>query len=254
MCIAILKKQEATVPKEQLKESFISNPDGSGYMFANNGNLTIKKGFFKFDEFYDNYSRDMKKFNNPIAIIHFRITTHGLTNRTNCHPFLIDDSIGFAHNGIIDFVSDHKKKSDTIMFKREILQQLPDNFINNDIIIRLIEESIGNSKLVFLNRKGEFRIANEHKGHWSDDSDIWYSNNSYCEIQVNHWNTKYYDMYKDYDVLNITNKKKKKVNKGNKVERTSCRTCSANLFTIAERQVGHCYTCQQEYQDTSSRI
>ena len=109
----------------------------------------------------------MKKFNNPITIIHFRITTHGLTNRTNCHPFLIDDSIGFAHNGIIDFVSDHKKKSDTIMFKREILQQLPDNFIDNDIIIRLIEESIGNSKLVFLNRKGEFRIANEHKGHWS---------------------------------------------------------------------------------------
>ena len=45
MCIAILKKQEAIVPKEQLKESFISNPDGSGYMFANNGNLTIKKRF-----------------------------------------------------------------------------------------------------------------------------------------------------------------------------------------------------------------
>ena len=101
MCIAILKTEKAVVSKEQLEESFLSNPDGSGYMFANNGNLTTKKGFFKFSDFYNSYSKDMKKFDNPITIIHFRITTHGLTNKLNCHPFLVDASIGFAHNGII---------------------------------------------------------------------------------------------------------------------------------------------------------
>ena len=251
MCIAILKTEKAVVSKEQLEESFLSNPDGSGYMFANNGNLTTKKGFFKFSDFYNSYSKDMKKFDNPITIIHFRITTHGLTNKLNCHPFLVDASIGFAHHGIIDFVADHKKKSDTMMFKREILQKLPNDFIYDDAIIKLIEESIGNSKLVFLNRKGEFRIANEQKGHWSDDGDIWYSNKSYCELPTTSWSGyNYYDAYQDYEVLNITNKKKT-VNKGNKVERTDCRTCQSNLFTIGERQVGHCHSCQKTYKSNA---
>ena len=213
MCIAILKTEKAVVSKEQLEESFLSNPDGSGYMFANNGNLTTKKGFFKFSDFYNSYSKDMKKFDNPITIIHFRITTHG--------------------------------------FKREILQKLPNDFIYDDAIIKLIEESIGNSKLVFLNRKGEFRIANEQKGHWSDDGDIWYSNKSYCELPTTSWSGyNYYDAYQDYEVLNITNKKKT-VNKGNKVERTDCRTCQSNLFTIGERQVGHCHSCQKTYKSNA---
>ena len=30
MCIAILKTEKAVVSKEQLEESFLSNPDGSG--------------------------------------------------------------------------------------------------------------------------------------------------------------------------------------------------------------------------------
>ena len=248
MCIAILKKDGVNVPQSQLEESFMSNPDGSGYLFANNGKLSVKKGFFTFDDFIDNYSRDMERFNNPVSIIHFRITTHGLTNKLNCHPFLINDSLGFAHNGIINFVSDHKKKSDTMMFKREILQQLPDNFIYNDTIIKLIEESIGNSKLVFLNSQGDYKIANETAGHWNDEKTIWYSNKSYCESPtqtwVNAWGgyNKYYD---DYEVLNITNKKKKKKN-----THDDCRTCQGNLFTQDEKNLGHCHTCQAEFQTT----
>ena len=52
MCIAILKKDGVNVPQSQLEESFMSNPDGSGYLFANNGKLSVKKGFFTFLDFH----------------------------------------------------------------------------------------------------------------------------------------------------------------------------------------------------------
>ena len=247
MCIVIVKTEKTDIPKEQLKESFDNNRDGSGYLFAMNGNLTIKKGFFVFNDFYDNYSRDMERFNNPVSIIHFRITTHGITNKTNCHPFLINDGIGFAHNGMIDFVDDHKKKSDTLMFKNEILSILPDGFIFNNSIMKLIEESIGTSKLAFLDNNGNYRIANEGLGHWNKDNTIWYSNKSYCEVRTPKyaWNAfGHAGIYSQYDNLNITNKKKNK-NTDN-LERTQCRTCLSGLMSLGERKLGHCDKCQAD--------
>ena len=247
MCIVIVKTEKTDIPKEQLKESFDNNRDGSGYLFAMNGNLTIKKGFFVVNDFYDNYSRDMERFNNPVSIIHFRITTHGITNKTNCHPFLINDGIGFAHNGMIDFVDDHKKKSDTLMFKNEILSILPDGFIFNNSIMKLIEESIGTSKLAFLDNNGNYRIANEGLGHWNKDNTIWYSNKSYCEVRTPKyaWNAfGHAGIYSQYDNLNITNKKKKK-NTDN-LERTQCRTCLSGLMSLGERKLGHCDKCQAD--------
>ncbi len=247
MCIVIVKTEKTDIPKEQLKESFDNNRDGSGYLFAMNGNLTIKKGFFVFNDFYDNYSRDMEKFNNPVSIIHFRITTHGITNKTNCHPFLINDGIGFAHNGMIDFVDDHKKKSDTLMFKNEILSILPDGFIFNDSIMKLIEASIGTSKLAFLDNNGNYRIANEGLGHWNKDNTIWYSNKSYCEVRRSVYaynNYGHASIYNAYGNLNITNKKKKK-NTDN-IERHQCRTCLSGLMSLGERKLGHCDKCQAD--------
>ena len=245
MCIVIVKTEKTDIPKEQLKESFDNNQDGSGYLFAMNGNLTIKKGFFVFNDFYDNYSRDMEKFNNPVSIIHFRITTHGITNKTNCHPFLINDGVGFAHNGMIDFVDDHKKKSDTLMFKNEILSILPDGFIFNNSIMKLIEESIGTSKLAFLDNNGNYRIANEDLGHWNKDNTIWYSNKSYCEVRTTQyaWNRfGHAGIYNAYGNLNITNKKK--TNNTDNIERNQCRTCYSGLMTLGERKLGHCQACQ----------
>ena len=246
MCIVILKKRAAKVSKKQLKKSFDSNPDGAGYLFARNGHLTIKKGFFVFNDFYDNYSRDMAQMNNPIAIIHFRITTHGLTNKTNCHPHMVNDGLGFAHNGIIDFVDDHKKKSDTLVFRNDILKGMPKGFIFNNSIMALIEESIGNSKLVFLDRNGNWVIANEYKGHWNDEKSIWYSNKSYCEVKnyTTQWGFGHLGSYYG----NVPTTKKKKKNTDN-LERSECRSCLSGLMTLGERKLGHCQACQMDAQN-----
>ena len=247
MCIAILKPKGENISKDRLENCFDNNDDGAGYVFAMNGSLHFFKGFFRFKDFWKSYVKNVINNGNPITAIHFRITTHGITNKTNCHPFLINDGIGFAHNGMIDFVDDHKKKSDTLMFKNEILSILPDGFIFNNSIMKLIEESIGTSKLAFLDNNGNYRIANEGLGHWNKDNTIWYSNKSYCEVRTPKyaWNAfGHAGIYSQYDNLNITNKKKKK-NTDN-LERTQCRTCLSGLMSLGERKLGHCDKCQAD--------
>ena len=60
-------------------------------------NYIVKKGYFTFKEFYKEY----KPHGDKQVLIHFRIKTHGPIDKNNCHPFLVNNSLGFIHNGII---------------------------------------------------------------------------------------------------------------------------------------------------------
>jgi hypothetical protein len=176
MCIAIYKPQDKILSQATLKECYDSNPDGAGFMYAQNKKLHIEKGFFSYDSFYKAY----KEHEHKQTVIHFRIKTHGKIDTTNCHPFAVNNAIGFVHNGIINGFGD-TNHSDTIGFNNAILQPLVHKWGNlalfQDPIINLIEGRIGYSKLVFLDRHGNHKIMNEGKGVWDDG--VWYSNNSY---------------------------------------------------------------------------
>lgn len=177
MCIAIYKPEDKIISKATLQECYSSNPDGAGFMFAEDKQLHIEKGFFSFDSFYDAYKAHEEKK----VVIHFRIKTHGEINKTNCHPFAVNNSLAFVHNGIINGLDGDKTLSDTIHFNEQILQPLVNKWGNlalfQDPMINLIESRIGYSKLIFLDRHGNHKIMNEQKGEW--DNGIWYSNNSY---------------------------------------------------------------------------
>ena len=176
MCIAIYKPEGKVLSQATLQECYDSNPDGAGFMYAQDKKLHIEKGFFSYDSFYQAYQKHETKQ----AVIHFRIKTHGKIDTTNCHPFAVNNSIGFVHNGIINGFGD-TNHSDTIGFNNAILQPLVQKWGNlalfQDPIIDLIEGRIGYSKLVFLDRHGNHKIMNEGKGLWDDG--VWYSNNSY---------------------------------------------------------------------------
>jgi len=176
MCIAIYKPENKILSQATLKECYDANPDGAGFMYAQNKKLHIEKGFFSYDSFYNAF----KQHEHKQAVIHFRIKTHGKIDTTNCHPFAVNNSIGFVHNGIINGFGD-ANHSDTIGFNNAILQPLVHKWGNlalfQDPIINLIEGRIGYSKLVFLDRHGNHKIMNEGKGVWDDG--VWYSNNSY---------------------------------------------------------------------------
>ena len=176
MCIAIYKPRQVEISRETLAQCFSANPDGAGFMFAEKGRLNIQKGFFKFQDFWDAYEQHQEKH----AAIHFRIKTHGKIDEVNCHPFRVNHTLGFIHNGTISNhgTTDH---SDTYMFNEEIIKPMMKRFGKNVIydesIKQLIESYIGWSKLVFLNNYGDFQIFNEDRGHWFNGA--WYSNSSY---------------------------------------------------------------------------
>lgn len=178
MCIALLSKKDLLVPHKHLEECWNHNDDGAGFMYAERGKLTIKKGFMTFDKFMEAYEPHEAK----ACVLHFRITTHGKTDEENTHPFQVGSSLGFVHNGIISNVNTDSNKdlSDTNHFNKQYLKELykqDKNFIYKSIYSSLISKFIGGSKLIFLNNEGQSNIINESYGKW--DGGIWYSNTSY---------------------------------------------------------------------------
>lgn len=177
MCIAILNPTEVTLEKSVLKTCWENNRDGAGMLYVVNGVLTTHKEMKNFDSFYNHYLDVRKKHRDSQVVIHFRISTHGKVDLTNCHPFIVNDEWGFVHNGIISSAPKSKEFSDTYMFNQEVLQKLPKDWLFNDGIFDLVQEYIGSSKLLFLNSSNDAYIVNEEWGVW--DMGCWFSNTTY---------------------------------------------------------------------------
>lgn len=183
MCIAIMNGFKTTLKKDWVRNSWENNGDGAGLLWVNDGKLEIFKEMTTFDTYYNKYIEVRKEFPKSNILLHFRISTHGKINTTNCHPFLVDKTIGFIHNGMIHQVERNTEFSDTYMFNELILKKLPKGFEKNVAMQELLHNYIDSSKLVFLNNKNEPTIINEEAGHWVGDT--WFSNSSYK--QVNSW-------------------------------------------------------------------
>ena len=184
MCIAIVKPTGVRLGKPILETCWERNPDGAGFMWAYNNHLHVLKGYDKFDEFYNDYNKvSESKLNESAIVLHFRIATSGNIDYDNCHPHYVNRNMAFVHNGIIDRFSDiEADKSDTVFFNENILHKLPANFLSIELIMELISGYIGNSKLVFMDNKGNITIVNEEEGIW--DMGCWFSNNSYIPSRV----------------------------------------------------------------------
>lgn len=181
MCIAILNTYSA-LSRETLSNCWENNFDGAGLLWVNSaGALETFKELNSFKVFFKKYSAVRKETSGPV-VLHFRIGTHGNHAEYNLHPFLISPEIGFVHNGVFRLPEIEKKYSDTWHFNSLILQTMKAParlFKSGTNEFHLINHFCGNSsKLIFLNRKGQFQIFNETAGHW-DKSGNWYSNHSY---------------------------------------------------------------------------
>ena len=178
MCLAIFKPAGKDIKPEHLENASIQNPDGGGIAYATGEELIIRKGYFDGSETINNLLQDLTDY--P-AVVHFRWSTQGLTDKKNCHPFRIEEW-AMIHNGHISCMPDDKKRSDTYLYaKRRMKRRIRSN--NNwpllDRANKKMAKEIGGSKLVFLRADGESVIINEKKGDWVDG--IWYSNDSYKE-------------------------------------------------------------------------
>lgn len=203
MCIAIYKPAGKELSKELLHTCYTNNPDGCGFAYVNVdifGFHRIK--YYKsmvFEKFYEKYKRATRISQYSPFIIHFRIGTHGEKTVFNCHPFMIDKETIFCHNGIISGVGFDKKLSDTQLFNNTILKQLPKGWMNNPAILQLLEEFIGQSKLIVLSLDNTVKILNEKKGEWFEG--CWMSNSTY-KTKVSYQ----YPSYKGYMLPSNTKK------------------------------------------------
>ena len=194
MCIAIYKLCGNELPtKERLQNCFRSNPDGCGFSYSYRGTVYTHKGFFNFEKFYEKLIDCDKRYNlkGQGVLIHFRITTHGLTNAANCHPFALTSNehrlratftksqYSVIHNGICSCTSSTKKEplSDTALFVRDYLSKIATykDWFHNPHTIKFIEQLI-DSKMAILHSNGEI-IAT--KGFHKADDGNYYSNRSY---------------------------------------------------------------------------
>jgi hypothetical protein len=89
------------------------------------------------------------------------------------------------HNGIIPNFG-NKVENDTLQYVKLVLRPIIKDggvkILLNPSIQNMIVESIGNSKLAFLDNNGNSYILNEKMGHRNNS--IWYSNNSYKELHL----------------------------------------------------------------------
>lgn len=195
MCVIILKPKDVNFPTENtLRDCFGHNPDGAGFAYHKQGEniVHIRKGFMTVDKLLQALVAANLTQQDSV-MYHFRITTSGKTCAANTHPFPITNNINLlkaisvrcdkalAHNGILQNIPLHNKKSDTMQF---VLNTLSDPIVyhnmHNAATRELIELAIGHSKIAILSSDGTFTIYNEFL--WEKEKGLWYSNKHFEHI------------------------------------------------------------------------
>ena len=190
MCIAIANFKGKPLSDEQLSNCWSNNPDGAGIMYKEDGILKVYKQLHHLDRFIKKYKEVINLSN---CLVHFRVVSRGTKNLSNIHPFMVNKDLGFIHNGTIHSMPNDPELSDTQLLNTGILKNLPKGFTENDATMVLLEEFVGLSKLVFMDKNEVFTIINEDKGDYCEAGN-WYSNNSWKQQSNYMWkgNTKVY--------------------------------------------------------------
>lgn len=216
MCIiAVKNKGVKLMSDDTIKTMFNNNSDGAGFMYAHNGRVIVNKGYMTVKALI----KAIRKLEKTVDItdtpmvLHFRITTHGASNRANTHPFVISDdfkqmgktyatgSLAMAHNGVIHCDIINTKYSDTMHFiKTSVmdLQRLNSEFYKNESGKRLLYE-LAQSKLAFMDATGFISMIGDFIAH----DGIYYSNSSYKAYTPTTLSTNYNKSYmNEYDYYN----------------------------------------------------
>lgn len=249
MCIIVYKPRNVAISLDTLKTCFEHNSHGAGFMYPCENKVLIKKGYFTFSDFAKAWEISHKIHGNSIPVVfHFRISTSGRIDKTNCHPHRIAEDLAFVHNGILSCVTPSRKSkvSDTILYRDAYLKNFSGKSLKNQARFERISSHIGqNNKFVFMNGQGGVAICNADQGIWNEE--IWFSKSSFqkvtykthlfsddvCECcgikltdpeeMVNGICAKCLPLYLDaYD---------------------ECAKCGASLTTSAEWNVGYCNKC-----------
>jgi hypothetical protein len=165
-----------------LSDIYTSNSDGIGFMYGTKDGLKVIKHLPKSLADAEACIKRMPNDDREIAI-HFRMTTHGDTDLTNCHPYdVVPGYIAMMHNGILHTGNAADvSKSDTWHFIKDYLAspiaEHPD-MVYNDSFLTMVADFIDNNRFVFMNGEGRMSHVNfdqgiEHDGMWFSNTYAW---------------------------------------------------------------------------------
>jgi hypothetical protein len=154
--------------------------------------LHVEKGYFNFKTLW----KDMKELDGYPAMLHCRLATHGSRIEKNCHPFLLDNGVALAHNGIIHINLLERDMTDSESFAKVFVEPFSWDALRTDAMTQLLESYIGvANKVAMLGEDGTFWILNAADGVAFQG--LWFSNDSYARS--------YMDYYKAIDKPYIKN-------------------------------------------------
>ena len=165
-----------------IDDIYSSNSDGVGFMYGTTDGLKVVKHLPKSIADARAVVSRMPDDDREIAI-HWRMTTHGHTDLTNCHPYdVIPGYVAMMHNGILHTGNAaDKSKSDTWHFIKDYIaspiSEHPD-LAYNLAFLEMLGDYIGNNRFVFMNGEGRISHVNsdqgvEHDGMWFSNTYAW---------------------------------------------------------------------------------
>lgn len=181
MCLLTVMQPYAVPTAEQLYTAAESNPHGFGYAFLLKDTIITGRGMDA-QEVIERFLRLREGFVDCYAMFHTRYTTHGASNKANCHPFRVGGSKDtvLAHNGVLP-LDPADGRSDTRFFAEDWLPELGLDALDDEQTYEWLEKWAAGSKVAIFTLdpalKNNVYILNEHLGHWKDG--IWWSNYSY---------------------------------------------------------------------------
>lgn len=213
MCIIAVKPSgKPMFAEEGIRQMFSHNKDGAGLMWTENKTVYIKKGLMTVDAVLN--FLNSRKWDDIPVVLHFRIGTAGPNNELNCHPYPIKMKNNFlegtcdlamAHNGVMHQYNPpvSSKINDTQVFVNTVVSKLPDNFLENEAICKLIENDVAPSRLCFLDKKGTITRF----GKWIEEDGYFYSNDSFRIPKQKPYAYAIDDCWKHYTTKDIENSK-----------------------------------------------
>ena len=165
-----------------LNDIYTSNPDGIGIMYATTKGLKVIKMLPKSVGDARNFIEKLPRDERDMAI-HFRWTTHGNTDMTNCHPYdVIPGYVAMMHNGVLHTGNKaDTTKSDTWHFIQDFLISPVSEhpaLVHNQSFLDMVAEFIGDNRFVFMDGDGKMSHVNydqgiEHDGLWFSNTYAW---------------------------------------------------------------------------------
>jgi hypothetical protein len=175
MCLIALRTTDGShIPNHVIDWNHVSNPDGFGLMWRDDGEVKTAKYAPQEFEYFRNKLKALDNHKVEYGA-HWRNATHGATSRELAHPYEYVDAdglpIALMHNGIID-IATTPKESDTLAFVEQVLARLHTGWWNQPEMRFLVEQAIGWSRLLLFT-PDETVVINDDA--WKVEDSIRYS-------------------------------------------------------------------------------